>query len=525
MTKQLFVAYQRGLDRVLDATEKRVISDVGIERILSVKEISTILSQSVKQTAMNAWNTSILYGLQDTEEAYGKQLPIVTKKSEEIIKITTEEFQDLGLGDDIRTLENEALKSITTVSRNYRGVMESTFKNALNIGASREDLIETLRSSITELGLKNKYIAQRIAQTETTRIYAGGSTEGYKKSTVVKGKGWSSNLMGNPRPAHIAANGQEVDIDKPFIVMGESLEYPGDPNGSPENVINCHCGTYPVIHPSSNKPVSPASEEGTPASTRGTPSSIETPETPSAGETISREKLETLITSNDIESITPLGAGQGGVNETVKIKIKGDGEVAFKPVSGEADFITRYVGGNLYSRERAAYLICEKLEMDNVPVTVIRKSGEKIGSAQQWVTSGKVAKDVPWMKDYPWGLPKKAPEWAVPEYEKMKAFDVLISNSDRHYGNYLIDEVNKKFIYIDNGFSMYTTNDHMEFDLYSFISSITKMKKEDVLKFKTNLPKLRTPEFKKVLKENGLNSGAINRFFKNVKAIEEEMTL
>lgn len=52
-----------------------------------------------------------------------------------------------------------------------------------------------------------------------------------------------------PRPGHIIASGQVVDVDKPFIVEGEELMYPRDPNGSPENTINCHCLSRPYIAP------------------------------------------------------------------------------------------------------------------------------------------------------------------------------------------------------------------------------------------------------------------------------------
>lgn len=43
------------------------------------------------------------------------------------------------------------------------------------------------------------------------------------------------------REAHIVANGQQRAINDPFLVDGEFLMEPGDPNGSPENIINCRC--------------------------------------------------------------------------------------------------------------------------------------------------------------------------------------------------------------------------------------------------------------------------------------------
>jgi hypothetical protein len=50
-----------------------------------------------------------------------------------------------------------------------------------------------------------------------------------------------------PRIGHIIASGQVVAIDKPFMVEGEELMYPRDPNGSPENTINCHCLSRPKL--------------------------------------------------------------------------------------------------------------------------------------------------------------------------------------------------------------------------------------------------------------------------------------
>lgn len=57
-----------------------------------------------------------------------------------------------------------------------------------------------------------------------------------------------------PRIGHIDADGQVVDIDEPFIVEGEELMFPRDPNGSAENTINCHCMMGPYFAPDALKP-------------------------------------------------------------------------------------------------------------------------------------------------------------------------------------------------------------------------------------------------------------------------------
>jgi hypothetical protein len=68
------------------------------------------------------------------------------------------------------------------------------------------------------------------------------------------------NLALVPRPGHIAADRQVVDVKKPFIVEGEELMYPRDPNGSAGNTINCHCMTAPYFKPELLKPT--ASQKG-----------------------------------------------------------------------------------------------------------------------------------------------------------------------------------------------------------------------------------------------------------------------
>jgi hypothetical protein len=56
----------------------------------------------------------------------------------------------------------------------------------------------------------------------------------------------NSTLDNRTREDHAAADGQRVPVGEPFIVGGESLEFPGDPAGSPEQVINCRCSTVLV---------------------------------------------------------------------------------------------------------------------------------------------------------------------------------------------------------------------------------------------------------------------------------------
>ncbi len=95
---------------------------------------------------------------------------------------------------------------------------------------------------------KSDYQTERIARTTMTGSSNEGAFEAWNQSGVVRGKTWISALQpGRTRDAHAAAHGQTVGVNEMFDVDGEHLMYPGDPNGSPGNIINCLCGMIAVV--------------------------------------------------------------------------------------------------------------------------------------------------------------------------------------------------------------------------------------------------------------------------------------
>jgi HK97 family phage portal protein len=90
---------------------------------------------------------------------------------------------------------------------------------------------------------KSDYQTERIARTTTTSSSNAGTKEAWRQSEVVKSKTWISALIPDrTRDAHAAAHGQTVGLNEYFTVDGEAMDYPGDPNGSVGNVVNCLCG-------------------------------------------------------------------------------------------------------------------------------------------------------------------------------------------------------------------------------------------------------------------------------------------
>lgn len=90
--------------------------------------------------------------------------------------------------------------------------------------------------------------ARTVAVTEVHRAWNFGALAAslrlQQRQGVVLTKRWDSKDDSAVRPAHRRADGQTVPVSQPFIVDHEPLMAPGDPSGSPHNVINCRCKPF-----------------------------------------------------------------------------------------------------------------------------------------------------------------------------------------------------------------------------------------------------------------------------------------
>lgn len=84
--------------------------------------------------------------------------------------------------------------------------------------------------------------SERIARTESTGAYNAGAEDAYRR----EGAGvhmWVATADDRTREEHLDAHGQCVPLNDPFNVGGVQLQFPGDPSGPPELIINCRCTT------------------------------------------------------------------------------------------------------------------------------------------------------------------------------------------------------------------------------------------------------------------------------------------
>ena len=118
--------------------------------------------------------------------------------------------------------------------------------------------IQQLRDKLKEDYAFSENRAQMIARTEIIRASNAGSLLGAIETGVPMLKYWLAtrdNRTRGQKPSdkfdHYSMLEREkigVSLDQPFNVSGELLMYPGDPDGSAGNTINCRCALrYEVL--------------------------------------------------------------------------------------------------------------------------------------------------------------------------------------------------------------------------------------------------------------------------------------
>ncbi|HUP47055.1 MAG TPA: hypothetical protein VM779_16230 [Thermoanaerobaculia bacterium] len=96
-----------------------------------------------------------------------------------------------------------------------------------------------------------------------------------------------------------------------------------------------------------------------------------------------------------------------------------------------------------YLSDIAAYELSRILDVDSIPPTVLWKMGRRSGSLQIWVENATLG-----YRDYEVRKPPDPERWQR-ELQRMKVFDALIGNLDRHPGNMLVDS-NERVWWIDH---------------------------------------------------------------------------
>jgi hypothetical protein len=173
----------------------------------------------------------------DFAKRVGKDLDILETKN-------TALFNEQLLREIVLYLQSNGGTKIVSVTQTLADEIIKAIMAQLGENATVIQLQESILKVIGNTQRFYRYQALRIARTETTAAAGFAAIQRAKQSNLILEKEWIAVIDDRTRIRpfdHLDMNGQKVDLDKPFFVGGQELQYPGDNNGSAGNVINCRC--------------------------------------------------------------------------------------------------------------------------------------------------------------------------------------------------------------------------------------------------------------------------------------------
>lgn len=153
-------------------------------------------------------------------------------------------------------IENAGFK-IVSVREELIDYVIKFIGNNISQGTDIRTISRLLQKHILSRGFYRWQI-ERIVRTETTAAANYGAIQAGESSGVIWEKEWisSKDRRTRRRPEdqfdHYEMDGVKVPKEGLFNVNGDLIQYPGDPEGRPGNVINCRCSVAVVAKRDAN---------------------------------------------------------------------------------------------------------------------------------------------------------------------------------------------------------------------------------------------------------------------------------
>lgn len=153
-------------------------------------------------------------------------------------------FNETLLKEILLFLSTEGGVKITSVRDTLVADIIKSIQDSLGENGTIIDLQNAIQAIISKAGTFYKWQSLRIARTETTAASGLAAMKTAEESDLELEKVWISVQDNRTRVSpydHLDMNNVKQDLEKPFFVGGQNIQYPGDPKASAGNVINCRC--------------------------------------------------------------------------------------------------------------------------------------------------------------------------------------------------------------------------------------------------------------------------------------------
>lgn len=228
--------YERKAYRIIQDHLKKILNNIPLNNTSGVTFeyliAGNITEDKIKEMYIDIYKT---IGL-DYGNKINNQLEKVTKAN--IL------FNEELLKEILLFLNNEGGQRIVSVRNTLVETIVNSIKEQIAAQGSLVSLRDIIYNIVSKSNVFYKWQALRIARTETTTAANFAAIETAKQSNLVLQKEWISAQDDRTRIIpydHLDMNGVKQDLDKPFFIGGENIDFAGDPNASAGNTINCRC--------------------------------------------------------------------------------------------------------------------------------------------------------------------------------------------------------------------------------------------------------------------------------------------
>lgn len=219
------------------AGARAVLRAAGDDDLLALtpEDIATVLGEIDERALRRAITPGIRQAyragtatLDDVMEAIGVPVEDLTAYQRERLPQLVDGYIDARLGTGLPT----------RVTDDTRRAVNEVIVNAMEQGLNLRDTIEGIRGTFDASVSR----ARTIARTETATAMSSSRQAAYREQGVEKHQ-WMTAGDEHVRDTHAALDGVIAEVDEEFTT---GLRFPGDPDGPPEEIINCRCTTVPL---------------------------------------------------------------------------------------------------------------------------------------------------------------------------------------------------------------------------------------------------------------------------------------
>jgi len=250
-------SFRKAARKHFEAQRKAVIDELNeVEdgnRSLAKRDIDPIYKQLALIMSDDQWDINLQDAL----------MPLYTKLMKEQIKDAWAQLPNFKPPKDVPAVsefvKQRARKIAVDINDESQKQILLTLAEGIDKGESRNELRARVENIFGDMSSKR---ADRIARTESVRAASQADIYGWDDSDIVTSKEWHTKL-GDACPFCQSLNGKIVELNKPFVELGDRLEVTTtskagnpvthtlkvdyEPMVGPPSHPNCRCVLLPVI--------------------------------------------------------------------------------------------------------------------------------------------------------------------------------------------------------------------------------------------------------------------------------------